>query len=181
MSRRNRRATSCSSFLILSRFVRSSGLPADSQAGQREPAGYKGRTGDRVVRAISIATGKPYQEVYEAINLLAKNEHPRNGRKRSSARSGVWRKTYHAYLASLGWRWIPTMAIGSGCKVHLRADELPGGRLIVRLSKHVCAVIDRVIHDTHNPLEKRWMSSDEQGKAIVLDRCVYGYFIKESV
>ena len=25
----------------------------------------------------------------------------------------------------LGWTWTPTMAIGQGCKVHLRADELP--------------------------------------------------------
>ena len=28
------------------------------------------------------------------------------------------------------------MPIGSGCKVHLRAEELPKGRLVVALSKH---------------------------------------------
>jgi hypothetical protein len=34
------------------------------------------------------------------------------------------------------------MSIGSGCQAHLRAKELPAGRLIVRLSKRVAAVIE---------------------------------------
>jgi hypothetical protein len=57
------------------------------------------------------------------------------------------------------------MQIGSGCKVHLRKDELPSGRLIVKLSKHLTTVIDGVIHDTFDP---------SRGG----NRCVYGYFIK---
>jgi hypothetical protein len=39
--------------------------------GGRAAAGYKGRAGDCVVRAIAITTQKPYQEVYDAINALA--------------------------------------------------------------------------------------------------------------
>jgi len=42
------------------------------------------------------------------------------------------------------------MRIGSGCKVHLRADELPPGRLIVKVSRHLVAVIDSAIHDTYD-------------------------------
>ena len=38
--------------------------------GGRAAAGYKGKTGDCVARSIAIATGKPYQEVYEALNQL---------------------------------------------------------------------------------------------------------------
>ena len=57
------------------------------------------------------------------------------------------------------------MQIGSGCQVHLRANELPTGRLIVRLSKHSVAVIDHVIHDTHD--------CSRRG-----NRCVYGYWAK---
>jgi hypothetical protein len=49
--------------------------------------------------------------------------------------------------------------------VHLRADELPSGTLIVKVSKHLSAVIDGVIQDTHNP---------SRGGT----RCVYGYYIK---
>jgi hypothetical protein len=49
------------------------------------------------------------------------------------------------------------------CKVHLRDGELPMGRLVVSLSRYYAAVIDGVIHDTHDP------SRDGT-------RCVYGYW-----
>lgn len=42
--------------------------------GGREAAGYKGKASDCVTRAIAIATGKPYQEVYDAINECAVGE-----------------------------------------------------------------------------------------------------------
>ena len=116
------------------------------------------------VRERLIATGKPYQEVYDALNALATRE--RTGKRKktiSNARTGVHKATYHRYLISLGWKWTPTMAIGQGCKVHLKADELPSGRLIVALSRHLSVVIDGVIHDTHDP---------SRGGT----RCVYGYF-----
>ena len=126
--------------------------------GGRVAAGYKGRAGDCVVRAIAIAMQKPYREVY-ALALAEKGR----GRTRSSARSGVGRTTYERYLRQLGWEWVATMQVGSGCRVHLRAEELPRGRLVVRLSRHLTAVIDGVIHDIYNP--------DRRGT-----RCVYGYF-----
>ena len=132
--------------------------------GGRSGAGYRGDAGDCVVRAIAIATEKQYQEVYVALNALASTEHPRK-RRRSSSRNGVNKSTYTKYLASLGWEWTATMHIGSGCKVHLRADELPAGNLIVRASKHLVAVIDGVVHDTYD--------STRNGT-----RCVYGYWRK---
>jgi hypothetical protein len=131
--------------------------------GGRAEAGYKGATGDCVTRAIAIATGKPYSEVYDALNVEAERERPRGRRRRSSARTGVARPTAGRYLASLGWKWTPTMSIGSGCKVHVREGELPGGRLILNLSRHFAAVIDGVVHDTHDP---------SRGGT----RCVYGYW-----
>src|SRR6516162_9670363 len=91
--------------------------------GCRAAAGYKGRAGDCVVRAIAIAAQKPYREVYDAINALALEERGRKGRTRSSARSGVGRATYERYLRLLGWKWVPTMQVGSGCRVHLRTEE----------------------------------------------------------
>jgi hypothetical protein len=132
--------------------------------GGRKEAGYKGTTGDCVTRAIAIATRKPYQEVYDALNALAAGERITKRRKKSSsARTGVHKDTQRRYLESLGWVWTPTMAIGSGCKVHLRARELPTGRLVVNVSKHTVAVIDNVIHDTYD--------CSREGT-----RCVYGYF-----
>lgn len=142
--------------------------------GGRSKAGYKGNAGDCVVRAIAIATGKPYQEVYNEINALAKSE--RRGKRkrgRSSARNGVHKPTIRKYLTSLGWKWTPTMFIGSGCLVHLDG-ELPHGRLIVSVSKHLTAVIDGVIHDTHDP--QRHTVIVENGEKRIAGRCVYGYY-----
>lgn len=129
--------------------------------GGRKDAGYKGITGDCVTRAIAIITDKPYQEVYDALNLLGKSERKR----KSNARTGVYRRTYDKYLKSLGYTWTPTMKIGSGCKVHLHPNELPKGRLVVMVSRHVTIVIDGVIHDIYN--------CSRNGR-----RCVYGYYMK---
>ena len=71
----------------------------------------------------------------------------------------------HEYMDALGFRYVATMSVGSGCKTHLRSDELPKGRLIVQVSKHYTAVIDGVIHDTFDP---------SRGGT----RCVYGYWVK---
>jgi len=134
--------------------------------GGRAAAGYKGTTDDCVTRAIAIAAQMPYQGVYDALNELAKTERPLLRQPRpSSARTGVYRPTTRTYLNQLGWEWVPTMQIGSGCRVHLRADELPSGRIICKLSKHVCAVIDGVVCDTHDPTRDG-------------TRCVYGYWHK---
>lgn len=143
--------------------------------GGREAAGFKGKTGDCVCRSIAIATGKPYKEVYDALNALGKAEKPRK-RGRSSARTGIQIPTIRKYMASIGWTWVPCMQIGQGCKVHLTDGELPMGRLVVSVSKHCTAVIDGVIHDTHDPQrEIHWM---EGGKPTghISRRCVYGYF-----
>lgn len=126
--------------------------------GGRAHAGFKGDARDCVARAIAIATEQPYRTVYDA---LAELEHQAGNPR--SARNGVYRKSYDAYLVGLGWAWTPTMQIGSGCRVHLRADELPAGRLVVRLSRHVTAVVDGVVRDTYDP------SRDGT-------RCVYGYW-----
>ena len=132
--------------------------------GGRAAAGFKGLAGDCVTRSIAIATAQPYREVYDELNWLATKERPRNGKGRSSARDGVHRVTYHRYMLALGWFWVPTMQIGSGCKVHLKKKELPNGRLVVRVSKHITAVIDGVIHDMHDP--------QREGT-----RCVYGVYM----
>ena len=112
--------------------------------------------GDCAIRAIAIATGKDYLEVYNALKAL-------NGGK--SCRNGTPKKVDKAYIRSLGWNWVPTMTIGSGCHVHLNQSELPSGTLIVQVSGHLTCVKDGVIYDTYNP------SRDGE-------RCVYGYWMK---
>lgn len=148
--------------------------------GGRTAAGYKGGAGDCVARSIAIATGKPYQEVYDALNALAKNERTgKRKRGKSSARSGVYKNTIRRYLESIGWEWVPTMHIGSGCTVHLADGELPSGRLIVSLSRHVTAVIDGVIHDIGDP--QRDTLIVKGGVQRIARRCVYGYWRESKV
>jgi hypothetical protein len=141
-------------------------LPFVQNDGGRADAGYRGTTGDCVARAIAIATGMPYQEVYDGINAEARKERRSSGKcGKSSARTGVHKGTIVRYLTSLGWVFTPTMAIGSGCTHHLRKGEVPMGRLIASLSRHYAAVIDGVVHDTHDPTRGG-------------TRCLYGYWTK---
>ncbi len=123
---------------------------------------FRGKdAGDCVTRAITIASGRNYKEVYDALAVLNK-EYSRKGKK--SARNGVSANAYKRYFGwDLGWVWTPTMQVGQGCKVHLRPDELPNGRIVVRVSKHLAAVIDGVLHDTYDC---------SRGGT----RCVYGYW-----
>jgi hypothetical protein len=139
--------------------------------GGRKETGYKGKTGDCVCRAICIATGKPYQEVYD--RLASGNASQRKGKHESSSKAGkktaskgisVKRKWFQDYMKELGFEWIPTMKVGVGCKTHLNADELPKGNLVLSVSKHYTAVIDGVLHDTYD--------CSRNG-----NRCVYGYYI----
>lgn len=161
--------------------------------GGRVAAGFKGSTGDCVVRAVAIATGLPYQQVYDA--LAAGNANERRTRRAASgkrtARRGIstGRKWFKDYMLKLGWKWTPTMGIGTGCKVHLTDGELPMGRLIVAVSRHYTAVIDDVIHDTHDPqratdvceLSNRTELKPGEWRNIngiwhTAKRCVYGYW-----
>lgn len=131
--------------------------------GGRVASGYKGNPGDCVVRSITIATGLPYQKVYADLNILIKSSRQTKTARRSNSRAGVSRRFYQAYLESLGWEWVAVMKIGTGCKMHLKKEELPKGHIIARVSKHMVAVIDGIIHDTFDP---------SRGGT----RCVYGYF-----
>jgi len=141
--------------------------------GGRASDGFKGGAGDCVVRSIAIAADLPYMQVYEDLRLaneayaLLRNDKlaRRLNAKGSSPRNGNHRKVFHDYIVGLGFQWVPTMKVGAGCQVHLRSDELPKAILIVKVSKHLTAVLNGVIQDTHNP---------SRGG----NRCVYGYYIK---
>jgi hypothetical protein len=151
-------------------------FPLQFNDGGRELAGFKGGAGDCVVRSIAIAANLPYIKVYEDLRIANANyAELRNDRlakrinnKGSSPRNGNHRNVFHDYIVGLGFEWVPTMKVGAGCQVHLRPTELPSGELIVKVSKHLTAIIDGVIQDTHDP--------SRGGK-----RCVYGYYIKKSV
>lgn len=164
--------------------------------GGRAAAGFKGSANDCVCRAIAIVSGIPYLEVYKRLASGAGSQRDtrRTGKQRASARNGIYtrRQWFRDYMAEIGFRWVPTMQIGSGCKVHLCADELPGGRIVVAVSRHYTAMIDGIIHDTFDPRrEVHCIRPDDGGKlkagewrndngiCSVARRCVYGYWTME--
>ena len=159
--------------MFFKRFFSRSNLKLKVDDGGRAAAGYKGQAGDCVVRSIAIVSGLSYQKVYD--DLFKANEEFRNTsrtklaknlkQRNDSPRSGTHRVVLKKYLAQLNFQWTPTMFVGQGCKVHLKKEELPSGTLLVSCSKHITAVKDGVLHDTHD--------CSRNGT-----RCVYGYWIK---
>ena len=144
-------------------------IPFTYDAGGREAAGFKGKTGDCVARAVAIASGRPYREVYDRLaegNAGQRRSRHDSGDRERSARNGIntRRKWFRDYMAELGFAWTPTMSIGKGCTVHMRAEELPiAGRHVVSVSRHMVALVDGVVHDNHDPARDG-------------GRCVYGYW-----
>ena len=111
--------------------------------GGRSASGFVGSCGDCVTRAIAIATGRAYRDVYSEIGVATQK----------SPRNGVPTQAAVKYLADIGWEHVQTDAF------LFNVDMLPKGAVIVQLrdragrSRHFCAVVDRVIHDTWNPVE----------------------------
>lgn len=121
---------------------------------------------DCAVRAIAIGTGKDYMEVYNALKNINKGK---------SCRNGTPKNVDKTYLKKLGWVWHSTCKVGQGVSCHLVKEELPGGTIIVQISKHLVCVKDGIINDTYDCSVKRYY--DRDGNLITNDyRAVYGYW-----
>jgi len=139
-------------------------MPWEFDDGGRGAAGFKGTTGDCVVRALAIACGEDYKCVYDELNYRASLVRPPKRGRPSNTRTGVHRKVYEPYLLDRGFQWKPLMGIGTGTTVHLALGELPDyAFMVVSLSRHLAAVVDGVVRDNHNPTRDG-------------TRCVYGYY-----
>ena len=157
--------------------------------GGRAAAGLKGRAGDCVARAIAIASGVSYSTIYRLLaegherqrivrrkrvrGVLVERRFSKRALREQGQRTAdhgidVRRKWFKDLMTRIGFRWVPTMRVGQGCTVHLRREQLPYGRLVVSVSKHYVAMIDGVVHDTHDP------SRDG-------NRCVYGYWVMDPI
>jgi hypothetical protein len=109
---------------------------------------YKGKmAGDCVFRAISIALGKDYKEVFEALTCLSfEYGLPQNDNK-------VWKK----YLSDNSWK---ETKYGMGA-VPLNQMSFDG-KAIAYQSSHLVAVDTTTIYDTWNCEHRRcWRSWEE--------------------
>jgi len=122
--------------------------------GGRAQAGYKGSTGDCSVRAIAIATGKPYDEVYKALHHIARNwkgrsKRAQRTRAQPSPRNGVFVEVLDAYMKSIGWVQHMVKArindLPAWAYTQI-AEGTPGVVLYVR--KHYTALVNETVRDT---------------------------------
>ncbi len=112
--------------------------------GGRAGAGFVGSTGDCVVRAITIATGKEYREVYETV-------HSTTG---ESPRQGASTLFCEKFLGDLGFECVKC---DSPTKLKFMGD-LRGNVVLLfspdensRKRGHLCTMIDGTIYDTWDP------------------------------
>ena len=121
--------------------------------GGRAAAGFKGKTGDCVARALAIATGLPYQQVYDRLAEGNKNQRVTKHTRKSlagkaTARNGVYtgRKWFKDYMAELGFKWTPLAKVGEPTTTTVA--DMSGGTYVLSLRRHSAALIDGHLHDT---------------------------------
>lgn len=139
-------------------------LKFNSNDGGREAAGFKGKTGDCVTRAIAIATGRDYSSVRKDLmgatsdfRSASKSRAARNA-KSNSVRNGTLNKVYQPYLESIGWKRIALQKFGDSKRYYMTTDDIPMGTVIIEMRKHLVTVIDHVVQDTWDSrTTKKWI------------------------
>jgi hypothetical protein len=111
--------------------------------GGRASSGFVGLTGDCVPRAIAIATGIAYREVYEKLGSASDK----------SPRFGVRTDVAHAFLSERGW--IRSQGLEQPFAMHSLVHIARYDR-----SHHFCTLIDHVMHDT-------WDASEDDDYTVI--------------
>lgn len=133
--------------------------------GGRADAGYKGSTGDCVVRAISIITGTPYKVVYKDMAAAMKAEGYRNSGAGSNATRGIkrtrgmrkGRDVQNAVKADYG---LVRVKLPAGPRPTYSEAYERYGDCIVGTVKHVSAIVDGIVFDTSDSRTYRMKDSD---------------------
>ena len=118
--------------------------------GGRKAAGYKGKAGDCVVRALAIVLDRreDYRELYrEMADGMAEYGRPR------SARNGVSRKVSRPIFEQHGLRKV---SLPKGPRPTYSEAYARYGNCLVGTRKHVCAIVDGNLHDMHDGRTYQW-------------------------
>ena len=114
--------------------------------GGRAATGRKGHAGDCVCRAIAIATGQPYEQIYRLLDAHCRPHRKSPNARKPSARFGVPLEVWEPLLVEEGWRYqeLPR-------NEQFNARHLPiEGCTIVHTNTHLCTVKYGVIYDTYD-------------------------------
>ena len=132
--------------------------------GGRATVGYRGKTGDCVVRAIAICTGEDYRAVYLTMaEHMKRNGYAASGnayatreRNRKAPRSKgqiAARRVQDRVLEAYGFRKVrlPTGARPTFTEAHHQF-----GDCVVGTTKHVAAIVDGALRDTFDGRTYEW-------------------------
>ena len=139
--------------------------------GGRKKAGYKGIAGDCIVRAISIATEIPYQEVYDELfemgkNWIGRSKSAKKIRKNPSPRNGTSWKLAREYLKNKGWIRVTG-------NLKLDDEKFKNGTYLCGVRKHLTVVKDGVLLDS-------WDSQMTSGHfAPKTIKTVFSHYVRE--
>ena len=162
-------------------------IPFVKNDGGRRDSGFRGNAGDCVARAVAIASGMPYKDVYNSLAHGNKNQRKtknmqKSGLGKKSARHGIYtkRKWFKDYMKSLGFRWVATSGIGIE-SAKCCSEDIPDGNIIIAKRRHYAAVINGVLNDTYNSTEPRYYTGIENGNEYrrLTFTNLYGYWIKD--
>lgn len=111
--------------------------------GGRIASGFQSSAGDCAVRALSILTQAGYMNVRNRLLSFIERE---RGDRSCVEKTGVYTKTIRKFLKqTCEYSWHPAS----------KWENLPTeGRLMVLCDYHVVAVIDGVINDTYDPVNR---------------------------
>ena len=123
---------------------------------------------DCVTRALAIASGMDYLEVFNKITELKWK-----AGDDKSAFHGVHTRSkwFISQMKKWGWKWTQVKTYE---RVSIDSPKFNKGNVILSLQHHYLALIDGVINDTYNPDQPKQRGlRSESGKRIVL-----GYWSK---
>ena len=141
--------------------------------GGRADAGYRGKTGDCVVRAIAISASEDYRAVYRTMaehmkrngysasgNAYATRERNRKAPRRRGQLSA--RGVQDGVLEAYGFRKV---RLPSGERPTFTEAHRRYGDCIVGTTKHVAAITDGALRDTFDGRTYEWEVETRERKA----------------
>ena len=142
--------------------------------GGRSAAGFKGRTGDCLTRAISIATGESYRKVYDAVGeQMKKHGYARSGNAyaqsgkaaaavRAKGRSRRPRTIQDDVLRLFGFAKVDAKKPNGTCYTYEQAHRRYG-TCIVTTTKHYATLKNGALRDTFDGRTYDFQEADLTG------------------
>jgi hypothetical protein len=130
--------------------------------GGRKAAGFVGTTGDCVTRALTIATGEPYKQVYQELFDIAKEYSKTQStptarsiaRRGATPRRGVHKEVYDIFLKKRGWGYLPRTNKQGRAEVTLHECTFdPAKTYIVSVRRHLTVIKGGTLLDSYDPTD----------------------------